>query len=147
MILPDINLLLYAHIDAFAEHDAWRRWWNEAMNGDEPIGFAEAVVFGFLRVATSPRAFRVPLGLDDALACAESWLEHPNARLLPQSPESVELAFGLLRRLGTAANLTTDAQIAALAIHHQATVCSRDTDFARVPGLRWRNPLDDPDRP
>jgi len=47
----------------------------------------------------------------------------------------------LLREAGVAANLTTDAQIAALAIEHQAEVHSNDADFGRFPGLRWVNPL------
>jgi predicted nucleic acid-binding protein len=51
------------------------------------------------------------------------------------------LAFQLLARLGTAANLTTDVQIAAHALEHQAEVYSNDRDFARFEGLRWVNPL------
>jgi predicted nucleic acid-binding protein len=43
--------------------------------------------------------------------------------------------------LGTAANLTTDAHLAALAIEHQAELRSTDADLARFSGLRWRNPL------
>lgn len=43
--------------------------------------------------------------------------------------------------LGSAGNLTTDAHLAALAIEHQAELHSSDADFARFPGLRWRNPL------
>jgi hypothetical protein len=39
------------------------------------------------------------------------------------------------------ANLTTDAQIAALASRHRATVHTADTDFGRFPGVRWLNPL------
>ena len=38
-------------------------------------------------------------------------------------------------------NLATDAHIAALAMEYQAEVHSNDADFARFPGLRWRNPL------
>ena len=38
-------------------------------------------------------------------------------------------------------NLTTDAHLAALAIEHDLEVCTTDTDFARFPGLRWKNPL------
>ena len=46
--------------------------------------------------------------------------------------------------LGAGANiwyLTTDAQLAALAIEHDAQVCSSDSDFGRFAGLRWVNPL------
>ena len=37
--------------------------------------------------------------------------------------------------------LTTDVHIAALAIEHQAELCSNDSDFSRFPGLRWSDPL------
>jgi len=40
-----------------------------------------------------------------------------------------------------AGNLTTDAHLAAIAIEYQYELHSNDTDFARFPGLRWRNPL------
>ena len=146
MIIPDINLLLYAHIDAFAEHRAARAWWNGAMNGDEPVAFVESVLFGFIRVATNPRAFRVPISAANATACAQGWLDHPNTQLLAHTPESAGAALSLVRKLGSAGNLTTDVQIAALAMHYQATVYSRDTDFARFHGLRWHNPLTDAER-
>ena len=38
-------------------------------------------------------------------------------------------------------NLTTDVQLAAFALEHDADMLSNDTDFARFSGLRWRNPL------
>lgn len=42
---------------------------------------------------------------------------------------------GLVRQVGTAGNLTTDAHIAALAIEHSAAVATFDRDFARF-GVR-----------
>jgi predicted nucleic acid-binding protein len=51
------------------------------------------------------------------------------------------IAFGLLRALGSAATLTTDAHLAALAIEHQTELHSSDADFAGCPGLRFRNPI------
>ena len=65
----------------------------------------------------------------------------PCVRFLAPGPRHLEIAFRLLRHLGTAANLTTDAQLAALAIEHQAELHSSDADFGRFPELRWRNPL------
>ena len=47
----------------------------------------------------------------------------------------------MLASVGVGGNLVTDAHIVALAIEHQAEVHSNDSDFARFPGLRWRNPL------
>jgi predicted nucleic acid-binding protein len=53
----------------------------------------------------------------------------------------LEIAFRLLRGLGVAGDLTTDAQLAALAIEHQAELHSNDADFGRFPELRWVDPL------
>jgi predicted nucleic acid-binding protein len=47
----------------------------------------------------------------------------------------------LLETLGTAGNLVTDAQIAALAIEHDAILHTADSDFLRFSGLCWSNPL------
>ena len=141
MILPDINLLLYAHIDSFPQHQPSRAWWNAAMNSTTPVALAEPVVFGFIRVATHRKVFSTPLPVYAALACARGWLEHDGTRWISQTPASVRLAFELLEQVGTAGNLTTDAQLAALAIDNQATLFSADADFARFPGLRWTNPL------
>ena len=70
------------------------------------------------------------------------WLEQPQVALVHPGERHATVLFDLLRRLGTAGNLTTDAHLAALAIEHQAEVCSTDADFARFPGLKWRNPLE-----
>lgn len=142
MIVPDVNLLLYATIDAFAEHAAARRWWEERLNGDVEIGLAGPALFGFVRIATNPRVLDPPLAVDDCLACVESWLERPQVSFLLPGPRHVELAFRLLRHLGVAANLTTDVQLAALAIEYQAELHSNDADFARFSQLRWVNPLE-----
>lgn len=78
----------------------------------------------------------------DALSCAEEWLARPNVRFLVPGPRHLEIAFQLLRRVGAAANLTTDVQLAAYAIEYQAELHSADTDFGRFPQLRWVNPLE-----
>lgn len=141
MIVPDVNLLLYAHIDSYDQHPLARVWWRGLANGDEPVGLALPVLFGFVRIATNPRAYRDPLTVAEALGCVEGWLGRPHVRPLLGGARHVELSFGLLRAVGAAANLTTDAQIAALAIEHQAEVHTADADFARFPGVRWSNPL------
>ena len=67
MIVPDINLLLYAVIDGFPEHDRARAWWQDALNHEE-VGIAAPALFGFLRVATNPRVFDRPMSIESALA-------------------------------------------------------------------------------
>jgi uncharacterized protein len=70
-----------------------------------------------------------------------AWLSRPNVSQLIPGPRHVEIAFSLLHSVGTGSNLTTDVQLAAFAFEYDADMYSNDTDFARFPGLRWRNPL------
>lgn len=141
MIIPDVNLLLYAQITAFPEHARARRWWEEMLNGSREVGLAGPALFGFIRIGTNPRVLNPALGVEEAVGIVESWLQRPNVRYLLPGPRHLDLAFGLLRGLGTAANLTTDVQLAALAMEYQGELHSNDVDFARFSGLRLINPL------
>ncbi|MCI0570171.1 MAG: type II toxin-antitoxin system VapC family toxin [Myxococcaceae bacterium] len=141
MIVPDVNLLLYASIRGFAEHARARRWWEEALNGDVEIGLAAPALFGFIRLSTNPRVFDAPMPVEQAVERVKEWLERPHVRLLLPGARHLEIAFRLLSELGSAGNLTTDVQLAALAMEHQAELHSNDSDFSRFPGLRWTNPL------
>jgi toxin-antitoxin system PIN domain toxin len=141
VIVPDVNLLLYAYIDAYPEHEAAAAWWTDLVRSGEEIGLALPVVFGFLRIITNRRVYAKPMTLEQAVTCIESWLAEPNVHVVVPGPRHLEIAFEVLRRAGIAGDLTTDAQIAALAIENQAEVHSNDVDFGRFSGLRWRNPL------
>ena len=141
MIVPDVNLLLYAEIDAFAQHSNARQWLEDLLNGERQVGIATVAAFGFLRISTNRRVFAEPLPVADAIARVRRWLEQPNATLLLPGTRFLEIAFRLLEQLGTAANLTTDVQLAAHAIEHGGEVHSNDVDFARFDGLRWVDPL------
>ncbi len=141
MIAVDLNLLLYAHNAAVPQHAAARAWWETLMNGAADIGLPEPVLFGFLRVTTQRGILAAPLATGDALAIVRGWLEWPRVRVLYGTPGSVSRALDLAAALGVAGRLTTDLQIAALALEYRATLHSADTDFARMPGLRWKNPL------
>ncbi len=141
MILPDVNLLLYAHLSAFPQHADAKTWWDALLSGRTEIGITSPALFGFVRVATHRKIFDPPMKIGDALARVESWFTRPQVRFLQPGPRHLEIAAGLLRQLGTAGNLTTDVQLAALAIENQAELHSNDSDFGRFPQLRWVDPL------
>jgi toxin-antitoxin system PIN domain toxin len=141
MILPDVNLLLYAHISAFSQHGDAKTWWDALLGGRAEVGITSPALFGFVRLATNRKVFDPPMSVGDALGRVESWFTRPQVRFLQPGPRHLEIAAGLLRRLGTAGNFTTDAQLAALAIENQAELHSNDSDFGRFPRLRWVNPL------
>lgn len=141
MIIPDVNLILYAHLTAFAGHERARAWWKELLEGNESVGIGSIAIFGFIRISTNRRMLRRPLAVGTAAEVVESWLERPQVELIHPGPRHVETTLRLLREVGTAGDLTTDAQLAALAIENSAELHSADTDFARFSGLRWLNPL------
>ena len=141
MKLVDANLVLYAVDEASPQHGVAKPWLEEQLSGSETLAFAWAVLLAFVRLATNPRVFEAPLALDDALDLVDSWLEQPNATVLHPTDRHSRLLRELLAPLGTAANLTSDAHLAALSIEHGAELCSGDADFARFPRVRWLNPL------
>jgi toxin-antitoxin system PIN domain toxin len=141
VIVPDVNLLLYAQVPGFREHAAARRWWEDLLSGESDVGLGTIALFGFVRLATSRTLLARPMPVSEALTRLDDWLARPRVRFLLPGPRHLEIAFALLRELGTGGNLTTDVQLAALAIENQAELHSNDTDFARFPGLRWVNPL------
>lgn len=141
MKLVDLNILLYAVNQDAAHHARVLAWWEQAINGDEPVGLPWLVLVGFLRIATSRDIFPRPLDPESAIARVDAWLALDSTRLVREREGHWEILRSLLVQAGTAANLVTDAHLAALAISHGAVLVSCDTDFARFPGLRWENPV------
>jgi toxin-antitoxin system PIN domain toxin len=141
MIVPDLNLLVYAHNQGAPHHLAARAWWEDLLNGTEPVAIPWVVTLGFLRLMTHRTVLVSPMRPVDAVAQARAWFARSNVERLEPGPQHLDLLDRLLTAAGTAGNLTTDAHLAALAIEHQCELHSNDTDFARFPGLRWRNPL------
>jgi toxin-antitoxin system PIN domain toxin len=141
VIVPDVNLLLYAVVSAFPQHKPAHAWWEETINSSVEIGLTSPAIFGFIRIATNPRVLSPPLTVEAAMGYVSAWLDQPNVSHLIPGPRHFEIAFDLLRSVGTGGNLTTDAQLAAFAFEYDADMYSNDTDFVRFADLRWCNPL------
>jgi toxin-antitoxin system PIN domain toxin len=141
LIVPDVNLLIHAYNRESPVHAAAREWWEDALNGTQPVGLAWVAILGFVRIATHRHVLTRPMPVRAATDRARTWLARPQVAVLHPGARHAEVLFGLLDALGTAGNLTTDAHLAALAIEHQAELHSTDADFERFAGLRWRNPL------
>ena len=141
MKIVDLNILLYSVNRDSAHYGSMRRWWEAAVNGDEPVGLTWITLLGFLRLSTNARIFPQPLPIGEAISKIDRWLEHPNVRLLIETDEQWRILRHLLEETGAGGNLTTDAHLAAIAISHGATLFSCDADFSRFRSLRYENPL------
>ena len=141
MIVPDLNLLIYAYDATSARHEAARAWWERSMNAAEPVGLPWVLMLGFVRLTTHRSVMRRPLTVPRACTHVRSWLAAPNCVVLEPGEAHAAILLPLLESLGTAGNLTTDAHLAALAIEHGAVLHTTDRDFARFPGVKWVNPI------
>ena len=141
MIIPDINLLLYAYDSGSPFHKTAAAWWQECLSGTEPVGLPRVVIFGFVRIGTNACAFQCPMTAAEAAGHVRAWLAQPNVQVLDSGPRHVEQVLKLLEDIGTAGNLVTDAQIASVALEQGAVLHTADTDFIRFSGLRWFNPI------
>lgn len=137
MILPDLNVLLYAVDADSARHERAASWLEETVNGGaEEIGLPWAAILGFLRLSTSSRVFPRPLSVEQALGWIRELAAQPSVRILDPEKAHLGILGHLLLAYGTGGNLTTDAHLAALCLEHDAAVATGDRDFRRFPGLR-----------
>jgi len=67
MLLPDVNILVYAHREDSPHHKQSLKWLETLINSDEAFAMSELVLSGFLRIVTHPKIFNPPSKLKDAL--------------------------------------------------------------------------------
>lgn len=147
MIVLDANILLYAYDSASAEHVKARAWIEEVFSQADPVGLPWQTIVAFLRIMANTRLPGERFSLEEAARLVDRWLDQPNVRLLaPGEGHSGYEHWPLLRRMiveGQAqGSLVSDAQLAALTVEYGGTLHTTDRDFARFPGLRWKNPLE-----
>lgn len=142
MILPDLNLLIYALDARSARHADAHAWFSAVLRGPEAVALAWVVLLGCLRLTTNPRVVAVPRDVAEVIDLIDAWLALPHVRVVAPTDRHSQILRELLAPFGAAGNLTTDAHLAALAIEHGARLCSADADFSRFgAGLRWEDPL------
>jgi toxin-antitoxin system PIN domain toxin len=143
MILPDVNVLVYAHREDAPNHAAYRAWLESVISSDQAYGMADLVLSGFLRVVTHPRIFAQPSGLDQALAFVADIRDQPNCVVVQPGPRHWSIFEHLCRTAQVKGNLVPDAYLAALAIESGSEWITTDRDYARFAKLSWRHPLDE----
>lgn len=141
MIVPDVNILIYAHYSGANEHRRAASWLQSVLSGAEKVGLSWATVLAFLRITTTPRLFTNPYELGEAVSIAGTWLAETNVVILHPTERHWRILTNLLPNSRVRGSLVMDAHLAAIAIEHGATLCTNDRDFARFPGLKVEFPL------
>ena len=138
----DVNVLVYAHRPDLPGHVDYRSVVDDYANGSEPLGLADAVLAGFLRVITNRRVFVQPTPPDMAWSMVRALLAAPASHVLRAGGRHWAVFEGLAASIAARGNDLADAYLAAYAVENNATWVSADRGFARFPALRWRHPLE-----
>ena len=142
MILPDVNVLVFAFRRESPQHEEYARWLTHVVGGTEEIGLHEVPLAGFVRIVTNPRIFDRPAPTGIALDFAHRLVTAPRARWLPPSGTTWARFEALARGdAGVSGNLVPDALLASLAVAHGCRLATGDRGFARFPDLDWFDPV------
>ena len=141
MIVVDANLLIYAYDTASLHYEKSRDWLEGVFSGIEPTALPWQSVAAFLRVMTNPKLHGRQYSLNEAGDIIQDWMAQSNVRILAPSDDHW-VQFRRMMVEGQASGpLISDAELAALTIEYGGVLYTTDRDFARFPGLRWKNPL------
>ncbi len=141
LILPDVNVLVYAFREDASEHEPYAAW-IDSVRGRDRLALAEPVLLGFIRVMTDPRIFARPVTAKEAL----TFIGALRGAALAFEIGPTNSTWTCLRRLaerdrGVRGKLIPDAWLAALAISHGARLATADRGFARFDELDWFTPV------
>ncbi len=141
MYFTDVNILVSAFREDSSHYSLVRPWFEAMIDADDSFGMSDVVLSSFLRIVTNPRIFRPAAPLDHALGFVAALRDRPNYVEIKPGPRHWDIFTTLCRAVDARGNIVPDAYLAALAIEAGCEWVTTDTDFARFPGLRWRNLL------
>lgn len=139
----DTNILLYAANSGAREHRSARRFLSDCGLHAGLWFLTEGICYEFLRVATHPRVFPVPLSADEAMQFLDVLLKSDRFNVLTAGTKH----WFCLRRLLVRApqpsgNLFFDLRTVALMHEHAVSrIYTADTDFLQFTGIEVINPL------
>jgi uncharacterized protein len=80
MLMPDVNILIYAHRKDAKCHAPSAKWLQTLVEGAEPFALSALVAVGFVRTVTNRRIYEDPTPLTIALRFIEQMTSHPRYR-------------------------------------------------------------------
>jgi toxin-antitoxin system PIN domain toxin len=140
VVLPDVNVLVYAFRLDVPDHAVAHRWLRTVLSSNALFGLSPLVLSAVVRVTTNPRAFGQPSVREEAFEFCDYLLNQAHCQLVEPGRRHWDIFKALCNETDTRARRVTDAWFAALAIESGCEWITFDRDFARFPGLHWRRP-------
>jgi uncharacterized protein len=140
MILPDVNVLIYAFRKDVPQHALCRTWLDQIVLSDARFGLSPLALSAVVRITTNRRTYPAPSSHNDAFGFCEDLLGQPHCQVVEPGPRHWDIFKRLCVDTDTRGPRVTDAWFAALAIEWGCEWITLDRDYARFPGLKWRLP-------
>jgi toxin-antitoxin system PIN domain toxin len=140
MILPDVNVLIYAFRRDSERHGIAKQWLDSVVSGHAKFGISPLTLSAVVRIVTNPRVFREPDTIERAFAYCHTLMGQPHCEIVVPGERHWSIFESLCTATDTRGPRVTDAWFAALAIEHSCTWVTFDRDYARFPGLKWEMP-------
>ena len=133
MIVPDVNLFLYAYNRSSPHHVKASAWLTTVFSGAEMVGLPYQTIWAFMRISTDS-GFRADVSpMEEAIAIVQQWMELRQVCLLAPGERHWSFSAADADRRTGAGPMTTDAQLAAITIEFGGVLHTTDRDFARFP--------------
>ena len=140
MILPDVNVLIYAFRQDAPQHAICRPWLNQVVIGSARFGVSRLALSALVRITTNTRSYRTASTFEDAFGFCEDIIGQPHCQIVEPGAHHWDIFKQLCIQTNTRGPRVTDAWYAALAIEWGCEWITMDRDYARFPGLKWRMP-------
>jgi toxin-antitoxin system PIN domain toxin len=135
VILPDVNLLIYAFRQDVPEHSTSRAWLDHVISGDARFALSKLTLSALVQVTTNPRSYPVASTLEDAFGFCDDLLTQPHCQFIEPRERHWHIFQKLCIETSTRGPDVTDAWYAALAIEWGCEWVTFDRDFLKFPGL------------
>jgi toxin-antitoxin system PIN domain toxin len=133
---PDVNVVVAASRSDHPHHAVARSWLEDAVAAAEAgasLTLMPMVLTSFLRLVTSPKIFKAPTPMEDALAFVDALLDSPGVHLAPLGPEWPKLRQLCIDKQLNGNDLP-DAWLSAAVVHLGEHLISFDRDFRKLLG-------------
>ncbi|HEY1940498.1 MAG TPA: type II toxin-antitoxin system VapC family toxin [Roseiarcus sp.] len=140
MILADVNVLIYAFRRDSPRHSVCKPWLDGVVRADAQFGVSPLTLSAVVRIATNPKIFSEPSVMGEVLAFCDNLLNQPHCEVVRPGERHWEIFRRLCLEAGIRGPRVADAWFAAIALERGCTWITFDRDYARFPGLDWREP-------
>jgi uncharacterized protein len=140
MILPDVNVLIYAFREDVPQYAVCRSWLNRVVEGEKRFGISPLALAAVVRVTTNTRTYPLPTSIKSAFRYCDNLLGQPHCQIVEPGERHFDIFKRLCIETDTRGPRVTDAWFAALAIEWGCEWITLDRDYARFPGLKWSLP-------